>query len=274
MEGEVAGSLGTSALLSSRTAARGRPSSEGSNARPKDYSKPSFLQQHPSVGPLLLTLPAAAFIAGFVVYPLFGMAERQPLRSGIDAEVLFASSVRTGKFRRILRGTLKISFLTALFCTLFALSSRVLDRQRFSSRRLALSALVLLPFWTSLLVRNYAWVVSPSSRRTSEQRPTMAWGHLRTIAASYNETSIVIGMVHILIPYTILAIFTSMRNINPNYVRAAQSLGARPLSVFLSVYFPLTAAGVACVSARLHWRSTGCRASTSTTSTSRSSRGR
>jgi putative spermidine/putrescine transport system permease protein len=244
MEGEITGSLGTSALLSSRTAARSRPSSGRSDARPKDYSKPSFLQQHPSVGPLLLTLPAAAFIAGFVVYPLFGMAERSLFVPELTLK-FYAQVLSEPANFRILGETLKISFLTALFCTLFAYPAAYLIASASPRGALLLSALVLLPFWTSLLVRNYAWVVL--LRRDGLLNNGLQWLALisEPLPLLYNETSIVIGMVHILVPYAILATYASMRNINPNYVRAAQSLGARPLSVFFSVYFPLTAAGVA-----------------------------
>jgi putative spermidine/putrescine transport system permease protein len=101
---------------------------------------------------------------------------------------------------------------------------------------------VLLPFWTSLLVRTTAWIALLQDRGVINDilvRLGLVQDENRLILI-FNMTGTVVVMVHILLPLTILPIYSLMRNISPNYVRAAKSLGAYPTTAFLWVYFPQT----------------------------------
>ncbi|HEX5078552.1 MAG TPA: ABC transporter permease [Geminicoccaceae bacterium] len=104
--------------------------------------------------------------------------------------------------------------------------------------------LVLLPFWTSLLVRTAAWVVLL-------QREGPINGLLQGLAITdqplqlvYNRFGIYVAMTHILLPFMVLPLYSVMRGIPPQYMRAAASLGARPLRAFVRVYLPQTVPGV------------------------------
>jgi putative spermidine/putrescine transport system permease protein len=113
-----------------------------------------------------------------------------------------------------------------------------------TARKLML--LVLLPFWTSLLVRTTAWVVVLQSHGVINS--LLTWIGLadpaHPIELIHNRIGVLIAMTHILLPFMVLPIFSVMKSIPPNYLRAAASLGAPPLSAFLRVYWPLSLPGV------------------------------
>ena len=109
-----------------------------------------------------------------------------------------------------------------------------------------LMILVLLPFWTSLLVRTSSWIVILQSEGVlndllvffglfaDDNRPQMI----------YNKTGTIVGMTHILLPFMILPLYSVMKGIPPSYLRAARSLGANPVVAFVRVYIPQTVPGI------------------------------
>jgi putative spermidine/putrescine transport system permease protein/spermidine/putrescine transport system permease protein len=114
------------------------------------------------------------------------------------------------------------------------------------SRRAALIglALVLLPFWTSLLVRTYAWLVL-LQRNGLVNTALIKLGLIdQPLALVYNFTGAVIGMVHIMLPFLVLPLYASMKSIDPLLPRAAMSLGASPRAAFWTVFAPLTLPGL------------------------------
>ncbi|MFC3630654.1 ABC transporter permease [Paracoccus angustae] len=109
-----------------------------------------------------------------------------------------------------------------------------------------LMILVLLPFWTSLLVRTTSWMVLLQQQGVIND--ILVWlgvigpdGRLQMI---YNQAGTIIAMTHILLPFMILPLYSVMRTINPSYVRAARSLGATSWTAFRRVYFPQTLPGL------------------------------
>jgi putative spermidine/putrescine transport system permease protein len=104
--------------------------------------------------------------------------------------------------------------------------------------------LVLLPFWTSLLVRTGAWVVL-LQREGVINDALMALGLTGDpLQLVYNRFGVYVAMTHILLPFMVLPLYSVMRGIRPEYMRAAASLGAAPLRAFVRVYLPLTIPGV------------------------------
>ena len=107
-----------------------------------------------------------------------------------------------------------------------------------------LMILVLLPFWTSILVRVAAWIVLLQSGGLINSG-LMAMGIIdKPLELVFNRVGVYISMVHILLPFMILPIYSVMKGISPTYMRAAISLGCHPFASFWRVYFPQTYAGV------------------------------
>ncbi len=108
-----------------------------------------------------------------------------------------------------------------------------------------LMILVLLPFWTSLLVRTAAWVVV-LQREGMVNSALMKLGLIaEPLTLLYNRTGVLVAMTHVLLPFMILPLYGVLKGIPPQYLRAAASLGAPPLTAFVRVYLPLAAPGVA-----------------------------
>ena len=104
--------------------------------------------------------------------------------------------------------------------------------------------LVLLPFWTSILVRTAAWTVI--LQKFGLLNDLLLWLGLTSdrLELMYSRTGLIIAMTHIQLPFTLLPIYSVMRSVKPSLVRAAQSLGARPFTAFWRVYLPQVMPGV------------------------------
>ncbi|MDN3721468.1 ABC transporter permease [Roseibium salinum] len=109
-----------------------------------------------------------------------------------------------------------------------------------------LMILVLLPFWTSLLVRTSAWKVLLQQQGVIND--FLVWigvvDNLNRLVMINNQTGTIIAMTHILLPFMILPLYSVMKTISPSYVRAAKSLGANDWTAFWRVYFPQSVPGI------------------------------
>jgi putative spermidine/putrescine transport system permease protein len=107
-----------------------------------------------------------------------------------------------------------------------------------------LMIVVLVPFWTSILVRVAAWIVLLQSEGLVN-RGLMGIGLIdHPLALLFNRTGVIIAMVHILLPFMILPLYSVMKSVPPTYLRAAISLGSSPLAAFFRVYVPQTYPGI------------------------------
>jgi putative spermidine/putrescine transport system permease protein len=149
-------------------------------------------------------------------------------------------------YRDVIARTFAISGSVTLICLLlgYPLAYWIATAPAATARKLML--LVLLPFWTSLLVRTTAWVVVLQSGGVVNS--LLGWLGLvdpaHPMELIHNRIGVLIAMTHILLPFMVLPIYSVMKSIPPNYMRAAASLGAPPLSAFVRVYLPLSLPGV------------------------------
>ncbi|MGY2154734.1 ABC transporter permease [Nocardia gipuzkoensis] len=108
--------------------------------------------------------------------------------------------------------------------------------------RAVLLALVLLPFWTSLMARTFAWVVLLQERGPVSH--ILQFLHLGTAQLKGTAAGVTIGMAQVLLPFMVLPLYSTMKGIDRRLIFAAQSMGARPASAFRLVYLPLSLPGV------------------------------
>jgi putative spermidine/putrescine transport system permease protein len=154
---------------------------------------------------------------------------------------LFESSV----YINVLLITLKISLWTTFFSVVAGYPVAYLISSLTAKRKTSLLFWVLLSFWTSFLVRTFAWVVLLGRNGVVNQL-LQALGILDAPAnLLYNFGSVLVGMVHALMPLAVLTMLSVMENIDRNLPRAASTLGARPGTAFWKIYFPLSMPGVA-----------------------------
>ena len=104
--------------------------------------------------------------------------------------------------------------------------------------------LVLIPFWTSVVIRTYAWAALFQRRGLVNDLLVQMGIVDEPVKFIYNNTGVLIGMVQILLPFMILPLLNAMRRMDMTLIRAAAILGANPLRVFMHVYLPLSMPGV------------------------------
>lgn len=147
-------------------------------------------------------------------------------------------------FGAILARTFHVSAVVTLLCLLLAYPLAWWLAQLPARKANVLMILVLVPFWTSILVRVAAWIVLLQSEGLVNRGLMGAGLTSEPLALLFNRTGVVIAMVHILLPFMILPLYSVMKSVPPTYVRAAVSLGSSPLAAFLRVYVPQTYPGI------------------------------
>jgi putative spermidine/putrescine transport system permease protein len=142
--------------------------------------------------------------------------------------------------------TLKLSMLITLLCLILAYPIAYLLSTLPVKTSNLLMILVLLPFWTSLLVRTTAWIALLQQQGVIND-VLVAIGLIGDdgrLAMIHNATGTVVAMTHILLPFMVLPLYSVMKTIPPTYMRAAKNLGATPTVAFIRVYFPNTISGI------------------------------
>jgi putative spermidine/putrescine transport system permease protein len=147
-------------------------------------------------------------------------------------------------FRDVLGRTLWISAMVTLICLVLGYPVAYVIAAQPPGRAALLLFLVLLPFWTSLLVRTAAWVVLLQKEGVLNSLFLSLGIINEPLKMIFNRFAVYVAMVHVLLPFMVLPLYSVMHSIPPSYVRAASSLGARPLTAFWRVYVPQTLPGI------------------------------
>ncbi len=147
-------------------------------------------------------------------------------------------------FRAVLGRTLWIAGMVTLICLVLGYPVAYVIATQPPGRAGVLLFLVLLPFWTSLLVRTVAWVVLLQKEGVLNSLFLSLGIVHEPLKMIFNRFAVYVAMVHVLLPFMVLPLYSVMRGIPPSYVRAASSLGARPLTAFWRVYVPQTLPGI------------------------------
>jgi len=167
------------------------------------------------------------------------------LKYDVDKEV-----VRQKENRRIYNHTwfktFKVSVLVMFFCLILGYPVSYLLATLPLKYSNLLMICVLLPFWTSLLVRTVAWMVMLQQKGVFNNLLVMS--HIiadeNRFQLMYNQTATIIVMTQILLPFMVLPLYSVMKTIPPTYMRAALNLGASPLHAFWKVYMPNSVPGI------------------------------
>lgn len=210
--------------------------------------RPALATAHPRLAWLRAwpSLPAIAFLLVLFVYPVgqllwLSVADRSGALTGQHYLRLFASSL----YVDVLLITLKISAWTTVFALLGGYPVAYLLTTVDARWRSRLTFWVLLPFWTSFLVRAFAWMVLLGRNGVLNKLLQAAGLSDAPVQVIFNLTGVLIGMTHALMPLAILTMVSVMESIDPNLSRAAATLGARGGQAFWRIYFPISLPGVA-----------------------------
>lgn len=209
------------------------------------YDRPNWWQDKPARLWLAILFPVVVFFCIFFLYPLLkiilqSVFSPQPtLRNYMR---IFGDQTYLLLIWHTIRLSIEVTFATLLIGYPIA---AWLSRIRGSLLAVAL-LLVMLPLWTSALVRNYAWIIL--LRRGGPVSDFVEAIGFDTPNLLYNEGTVLLGMVYTLLPYMVFTLYNSMRNIDTRLMAAAEGLGAKPLTVFFKVYLPLSMPAVSAAS--------------------------
>jgi putative spermidine/putrescine transport system permease protein/spermidine/putrescine transport system permease protein len=192
-----------------------------------------------------LSGPALALVLLTMVLPigwLFGLSFLAD--DGSLSLMHYRRMVEQPSYARIFGATFQVSLLTTGLCILLGYPlAYVLSQLPRRAANLCLIA-VMLPFWTSLLVRTYAWLVLLQRRGLiNTWGIELGWWD-QPLPLVHNMAGTLIGMVHIMLPFLVLPVLNSMRSIDQECMKAAANLGASPTRAFWTVFLPLSLPGL------------------------------
>lgn len=191
----------------------------------------------------LLTLPAVLFLLVVFGYPLVRILLRSIFDPGFTTEH-YAQMAGNRAYLRVLVNTFQISLVVTLLSLLLGYPvAYVLTRLRGIPASLLIAGIVL-PLWTSELVRSFAWTIVLGRQGPLNQTLETLGLIDRPIGLLFNAPAVYIGTTHIMLPFLILPLYSVMRGIDPRLSQAAMSMGASPWSAFRNVFLPLSMPGV------------------------------
>lgn len=194
--------------------------------------------------PALLALPAVAFVVVFAVFPLADFAWRSIRVDGSFTLAHYRQIVESNYFGDVLVRTVLTSMGVTACCVVLGYPLAVLLHRARGRTKILLAALVVLPYLTSVLVRVFAWSAL-LGLRGPVNRALVALGVFdEPQQLGHSLTGAVIGLVHVLMPIAVLTMWATMSRIAPGHEVTAGALGASPVRVFTSVYWPLSRQGV------------------------------
>jgi spermidine/putrescine transport system permease protein len=194
----------------------------------------------------MLLAPAAAWLFVFLVLPfiaivVFSLGERAP-EGGYEPALTLAQYANLPARATAFWNTLTLAPLGALACLLVGYPVAYYLAVKADARyRLLLVSLVVVPFWTSLLMRTYAWMYILGSRGVPN---LLAMIGIEDVRLLNTPTAVLIGIVYGYLPLMIMPIYVSLEKLDRRLLEASADLGARPLSTFFGVTVPLSMPGV------------------------------
>ena len=193
---------------------------------------------------VLLTAPLAAFLVVFYAYPVGAMLFRS-VHPGHWSVASYVALAGSHVFWRVMEITARISAGVTLACLLLAYPLAYWLARQPVERANLLMILVLIPFWTSILIRTYAWMAL--LERHGLVNNLLLWLGLvpRPLKLLNTRLAVYVAMVHVLLPFMVLPTYATLRGLDWRLVRAAESLGATPWGTFRQVILPLSRPGIA-----------------------------
>ncbi len=192
----------------------------------------------------LLLAPLCLLLAGVFAYPI-GRLLATSLWSPDFTVAHYARLVSEPLYLTILLRTLRIAALVTIAALVLGYPLAVLMARFEGWRATVVAACVLIPLWTSVLVRSYAWTVLLQRNglvNTALRRLGLVDEPLQLL---YTEGAVLVAMTHVLLPFMVLPLYSTLRRLPAELPRAAQILGASPVATFRYVVWPLSLPGVA-----------------------------
>jgi mannopine transport system permease protein len=192
---------------------------------------------------LMLMGPFFALVLFALLYPLVSLLSISLLEPHPTLEH-YQRVIDNPVYAHVLWRTLQIAFLVSLLSLALSLPVAILMANSRGPKAIFLAACILLPFWSSVLVRTAAWAILLQRNGIINDTLQMLGITDRPITMLYTQGAVVVAMTHVLMPFMVLPIYGALRNIPADFSRAAGICGANPFRTFWEVTLPLAMPGI------------------------------
>ena len=209
-----------------------------------------YLRRHPGWTVTLLLGPAVLWLLVLTLLPMGIMAYYSVLSRGPWGTVVYTLTLENYRqvvdpvFLRILGRSLSLALLTTVLCLLSGYALAYWIAFYGGQRKQFYSFLVILPFWSSDLVRLYAWITLLADHGIINNVLLTLGVLQQPLPLLYNEGAVVLGLVYTYLPFMVLPLYASLERLDRTVLEAAADLGAPPAECFAKVTLPLTKGGM------------------------------
>lgn len=189
----------------------------------------------------LLALPASLALLIFFIIPMGYIFIKTVATNGWAD---FADFFSDPFYLNILWTTVRVSLISTAVSLILGYPTAYFMARTKSRMKKVMMIIILFPFLVSAVVRSYGWMVILGTNGILNQLLLGAGLISQPLRLLNTEFAVIVGMVHLLIPYMVLALLGVLQSIDPNVEYAAYSLGANPLQTFSKVVFPLSTPGI------------------------------
>jgi mannopine transport system permease protein len=216
-----------------------------SGARDKvlSFFAPASARQYSTGLSLLLVAPLLVLLAFGFLYPVGRMISGSFFNPHFSLAP-YMRIIEEPLYLRILWRTMEIAFLVTILALVFGYPVAYVMARLKGWRAAIVTACVLIPLWTSVLVRSYAWIVLLQRNGVINNALTDAGLITEPLRLLYTPGAVAVAMTHVLLPFMILPTYSALRSIPDELPKAARNLGADSVSVFLKIIVPLSLPGV------------------------------
>jgi ABC-type spermidine/putrescine transport system permease subunit I len=193
--------------------------------------------------PILLLLPAALLFLILYVYPLGGLLSTSVYEGGFTTRY-YAEFFGEPAYLKVLGRTVQVALSVTVLTLLLGYPLAFVLATARGKVAGGLIAVILFPFWISVLVRTYAWMVLLGWRGVLNTLLVGLGLRDEPLPLLYNQFGVHVGLVYVLLPFMVLPIYSTMQAFDRRLLRAAHSLGAGPVETLTRVFVPLTLPGV------------------------------
>ena len=189
----------------------------------------------------LLALPASLVLLIFFIIPMVYILAKTIVENGFADFVEFFTDPF---YLDILWTTIRVSLISTFVSLVLGYPTAYFMARTKSGMKKVMIIIILFPFLVSAVVRSYGWMVLLGTKGLVNQLLTGLGLIEKPLKMLNTEFAVIVGMIHLLIPYMVLALLGVLQSIDPNVEYAAYSLGANPIQTFAKVVFPLSTPGI------------------------------
>lgn len=205
------------------------------------WLQPSSARFYSPVASVILVLPLFFVLAIGFIYPIIQLVILSAPGGSLEN---YARAFQVPLYLDVLFSTVLVALAVSAATLLLGFPVAYAMAHLKNGAAIVVAACVLIPLWTSILIRSYAWIVL--LQRNGIVNSVLIGSGLSDdpLELLYTTGAVIVAMTHVLLPFTILPIYSSLRSIPPNYLQAARNLGAGPVRAFVNVTLPLSLPGV------------------------------